>query len=177
MLLKVVCFPAIRLEIHRQAQAVFRRFRRVLGENELASATDFALVKALRNYSPERGRFAPYAWLYVKGEIRDLLARELRWQRLFDHDDRAIERCESRSDTELDMLRDELVELLGEETYAVWLERTAGGESWESLARRLAIPRRVLRSRVEAAARRIGRRYGHTLVVERRRPSRQGRRL
>jgi hypothetical protein len=176
MLLKVVCFPVIRIEIHRQARAVFARYRRLLGEHEFVSAVDFALVKALRNFQPERGRFAPYAWLYVKSEVRDLVARELRWQRFVAQDVEAVERCASRSDTEIEVLRDELIEVLGETTYSAWIERTASGASWGSLARRLNLPQRKLRSRVEAASRRIGRRYGYAVVAERRGPSRQSRR-
>ena len=176
MLSKVVCFPVFRLEIHRQARAVFARYRRFLGEHEFVSAIDFALVKALRNYDADRGRFAPYAWLYVRSEIRDLAARELRWQRFVEHDDEAIEQCESRTDTEFELLRDELVEVLGEQTYTAWLERTASGASWGNLARRLDLPPRALKTRVEAAARRIGRRYGNAIVAQRRGPSRQWRR-
>ncbi len=176
MLSKVVCFPVIRLEIHRQARAVFARYRRFLGEHEFVSAIDFALVKALRNYDAERGRFAPYAWLYVKSEIRDLVARELRWQRFVQQDDDAIERCESRADSEIGVLRDELVEVLGEQTYTVWLARMASGESWGTLARRLDLPLRALKARVDAAVRRIGRRYGLAVVAQRREPARQGRR-
>ncbi len=163
----------VRREMQSYGLRLTRRYRDIVDRDEVLSAVDFALLRAVERFDSSRGIFLVFAMIWVRREVHHLVRREITWRRRRTQQDWLIEPV--RFDCPHDEAeRAQIARLIDAEQHALWRAHVGDEASVRDLAATYGKSLRHVQTDIARSQRRLSRIHGpHERNIPRmRRPSR-----
>lgn len=123
----------VRREMQTYGLRLSRRFRDVVERDDVLSAVDFALLRAVERFDASRGSFLVFAMIWVRREVLHLVRRELEWRKRRLNDHLLADPAEPESPHD-EAERTQITRILREERHEIWSAHVGNGASVRDLA-------------------------------------------
>lgn len=146
----------VRRDMQSYGLRLTRRYRDVVDRDDVLSAVDFALLRAVERFDADRGPFLVFAMIWVRREVHHLVRRELTWRRRRTQEEWQIEPVRFDSPHE-EAERSQIARLIDAGQHEIWRAHVGNGASVRDLAAANGKSLRQVQTDIARSQRRLSR--------------------
>jgi len=150
----------VRCEMQSYGLRLTRRYRDFVERDEVLSAVDYALLRAVKRFDASRGSFLVFAMIWVRREVLHLVRRELEWRRRRLSHSLLVEQAEPETPHD-EAERSQIGRILRVEMHEIWRAHVGDGESVRDLAATYGKSLRHIQTAIARSQRRLSKLHGH----------------